>query len=346
MRIRRLYITCQIIGWFAYIILVFVLNRISGIPIGPSLFLSLGTAFFLGLLLSHGYREIILRNDWLNLSIKNIIPRFLIGSLTMAMLFEIWYVTITQIIPNGVSSLKLSIIAQEVTGWIVLFLLWSLIYFFYHFFKTYKAEEIKNLKWEASKNEFELNKLKSQLNPHFMFNSMNTIRALIDENPKTAKLAVTQLSNILRSNLLIGRKKLIPLEEEVKLVKDYLSVEGYRYEERLKTNFDIAPETKGILIPPLMIQTLVENGIKHGISKLPRGGEITLKTSVLDNIMSVEILNSGQYISSHKSETGFGLINTKERLKILYGAQSSFSISNLNKDTVLTEIKIPLNYNL
>ncbi|MGB0390636.1 MAG: sensor histidine kinase [Salibacteraceae bacterium] len=346
MRIRRLYIACQVIGWFSYIILVFILNRISGIPIGPSLFLSLGTAFLLGLLLSHGYREIILRNDWLNLSIKNIIPRFLIGSLSMAILFEIWYVTITQIIPNSISALKLSIMAQEITGWVVLFLLWSLIYFFYHFFKTYKAEEIKNLRWEASKNEFELNKLKSQLNPHFMFNSMNTIRALIDENPKTAKLAVTQLSNILRSNLLIGRKKLIPLEEEVKLVKDYLSVEGYRYEERLTTLFDIKQETKGILIPPLMIQTLVENGIKHGISKLPSGGTITLKTSISGDVMKVEIINSGQYNGNQESETGFGLINTKERLKILYGNLASFSICNLNKNMVLTEIRIPLNYNL
>ena len=94
----------------------------------------------------------------------------------------------------------------------------------FHFVNNYKKEEIKNLKWQAAKNEIELNKLKSQLNPHFIFNSMNSIRALVSEDPKLAKEAITQLSNVLRNSLLMGKQKLIPLGDEMKLVNDYLGL--------------------------------------------------------------------------------------------------------------------------
>src|SRR5690606_34796559 len=113
------------------------------------------------------------------------------------------------------------------------FIIWSLLYFLFHFINNYKKEEIKNLKWEAARNEIELNKIKSQLNPHFIFNSMNSIRALVDENPDLAKNAITQLSNVLRNSLLMGKKKLIPLGDELKIVDDYLSLEKTRFEERL-----------------------------------------------------------------------------------------------------------------
>src|SRR5690606_14938941 len=95
-------------------------------------------------------------------------------------------------------------------------------------------EEIKNLKWQAVKNEIELNRLISQLNPHFVFNSMNSIRALIDEDPKLAKQAVTELSNVLRNSLLMGKKTMVAFSEELKMVKDYLSLEKIRFEEKLQ----------------------------------------------------------------------------------------------------------------
>ena len=128
--------------------------------------------------------------------------------------------------------------------------------------------------------EIELNNLKSQLNPHFIFNALNSIRALVDENPLKSKQAINQLSNILRNSLASDKKGLTKFEDELKIVKDYLGLESIRFEERLKTEFDIHPESQKFLVPPLMIQTLVENGIKHGISKLTPGGVIQLKTFV------------------------------------------------------------------
>src|SRR5690606_38237133 len=125
---------------------------------------------------------------------------------------------------------------------------------------------------QAVKNEIELNRLISQLNPHFVFNSMNSIRALIDEDPKLAKQAVTELSNVLRNFLLMGKKTMVAFSEELKMVKDYLSLEKIRFEEKLQIIIKVDDDCMNFLVPPLMIQTLVENGIKHGTSKLPEGG--------------------------------------------------------------------------
>lgn len=191
--------------------------------------------------------------------------------------------------------------------------------------------------------EIELAHLKSQLNPHFIFNALNSIRALVDENPEKSKKAITQLSNILRNSLIGEKKKLTKFEDEFNTVRDYLELESTRYEERLKTYFDIHPESYDFLVPPLMLQTLVENGVKHGISNLKEGGTIKLRTFVEDDIMHIQIRNSGQYVNgtnSDKSE-GFGLRNTKQRLKMIYGNRANIHIFNENENTVLTIVKIP-----
>jgi LytS/YehU family sensor histidine kinase len=190
--------------------------------------------------------------------------------------------------------------------------------------------------------QIELNNLKSQLNPHFIFNALNSIRALVDENPLKSKQAINQLSNILRSSLASDKKGLTKFEDELKIVKDYLGLESIRFEERLKAEFDIHPDSEKFLVPPLMIQTLVENGIKHGISRLTQGGVIQLKTIVENHHLKIRIRNSGRLINGERSgKSGIGLKNTVQRLKLIYGEQASFRIVNEKDNFVLTEIVIP-----
>jgi LytS/YehU family sensor histidine kinase len=130
----------------------------------------------------------------------------------------------------------------------------------------------------------------------------------------------------------------------LKIVKDYLGLESIRFEERLKTEFHIHPESQKFLVPPLMIQTLVENGIKHGISKLTPGGVIQLKTVVENSHLKILIRNSGHLVNGTKrGNSGLGLKNTAQRLKLLYGDEASFRIVNENDNFVLTEIVIPQN---
>jgi LytS/YehU family sensor histidine kinase len=223
-------------------------------------------------------------------------------------------------------------------GSLFLYFIWSMVYFVYHYFENYKSA----LKYQASINEIQLNKLKSQLNPHFIFNGLNSIRALIDENPKKAKLAVTQLSNILRNSLSMNEKKLVNFNEELKTVSDYLELENVRYEERLNTILEIDPASYRFSVPPLMVQTLVENGIKHGIANLVDGGTLKLSTEVHNGKMKIKIQNSGQYQRSPTNgQVGYGIANTVQRLKLLYGDKAKFNIYNQNEEFVLTEVTIP-----
>jgi len=185
--------------------------------------------------------------------------------------------------------------------------------------------------------------LKSQLNPHFIFNALNSIRALVDENPQKCKKAITQLSNILRSSLASDKNKLTKFQDELLMVTAYLGLESIRFEERLKTEFDIDEDSYNFLVPPLMLQTLVENGIKHGISKLKEGGFIKLKTSVVDEKLQIQIRNSGYYENGKKESKngGLGLNNTYKRLNLLYHDDAEFRVFNEDEHTVLTELIIP-----
>ncbi|HYC87487.1 MAG TPA: histidine kinase, partial [Chryseosolibacter sp.] len=114
-----------------------------------------------------------------------------------------------------------------------------------------------------------------------------------------------------------------------------------RFEERLKTDFDIHPDSHDFYVPPLMMQTLVENGIKHGISRLKAGGIIQVKTIVEDNRLKIRIRNTGHLNGTTNNQEGLGIKNTIQRLKLLYGDESSFRILNENDNFVLTEIVIP-----
>jgi LytS/YehU family sensor histidine kinase len=249
-------------------------------------------------------------------------------------------ILISLILGNLTPEYDLSIISLtgNLFGYTLIYLLWSLIYFMFHYVESYN----KSLRYEAYISEIRLNKLKSQMNPHFIFNGLNSIRALVDEDPQKSKVAITQLSNILRNSLVMDKQRLINFNDEIKTVKDYLDLESIRFEERLETEIRLDPESGQFQIPPMMIQTLVENAIKHGISDLVDGGKIQITSEVRDGMLNIRIRNSGQYVNGVIRKTeGFGIRNTVQRLKLIYADRAEFKIGNENENTVLTEIKIP-----
>jgi LytS/YehU family sensor histidine kinase len=239
----------------------------------------------------------------------------------------------------GNTNYELNFVAStsKILSLMLIFIIWSFIYFGFHYFDNYKKTEIQNLKLKANKNEIELNTLKSQLNPHFMFNSLNSIRALINEDPDKAKHAITQLSNILRNTLMMHKHKFILFEEEIKLVKDYLALEKIRFEERLTYHIDIDPRTLFLSIPPMMIQTIVENAIKHGINSSVDGGTVLIKSTLNEKKFNIEIKNTGQLVNKEKSDVKIGIENTNNRLHILYGDKATFSLKNADNNHVISE---------
>lgn len=345
---RILYIFLQSIGWFLYVLLAGILNILSGKSLSNEDLYTLFFVYLIGFLLTHFYRFIILKYNWFQFNLLQIIARVLLSAFVLGVVFETAMFISSFLYVEELQLASQSTLIIKVLNWAFILFLWSLIYFAFHYFERYRNEEIKNLKWQAAKNEIELNKLKSQLNPHFIFNAMNSIRALIDENPEKAKKSVNQLSNILRTTLQMGKNKTVSLSDEMSVVLDYLELEKTRFEERLKYSIEIQNETKQIQIPALMLQTLVENGIKHGIAKLPKGGEIKIAAKLEDNQLLIEIENTGQLnpLPDKENESGFGIANTLQRLSLLYENKAKFSINNLNKTSVLTQITIPKNTQL
>lgn len=339
---ERLYWVFQIAGWSIYGIASLLLYSSVQEDVSSSLIIGevFQVAFYI--LSTHLLRLMIKKGNWISNSWSKLTLKVFLSILAMSIFNYLFLVAMSYVL--GTISQQdfqpvnvfISIIAPS-----MMYFLWALIYLTFHYFQWYN----KSLQYEAAINEFELNYLKSQLNPHFIFNALNSIRALVDENPAKAKDAITHLSTILRNSLMLDKKKLIPFNDEVKTVQDYLALETIRFEERLSTSYSFHPDSVNYFVPPMMIQTLVENGIKHGISKLTRGGKIAIETAVEKNSLVIRIYNSGRYQPEQKryrkNHTGFGLENTRKRLELLYGDRASFRISNIENDLVLMELKIP-----
>lgn len=338
---EKLYWLYQGSGWLLYgltnIVLELVYRGFDPRSIFVYSYISL-----LGISATHIYRFHIKKNKWLELSLPKLIPRIVIASIIgAAVVFLVTSVVVFATRLLTAKDFSVGMVLANLINLSTVMLLWSAIYFFIHYFENLKRSEIERLVWEAAVKDFELKTLKSQLNPHFIFNAMNSIRALIEENPERAKTALTQISNIFRYSLRIERTETVPLEDEIKTVEDYLALEKIRYEERLTYNIDIDPAIKNIEIPPMMIQTLVENGIKHGISKFPKGGELKINAVRKEGYAEILISNTGTFSEeAMKKSKGFGLDNTKQRLNLLYGDKSEFNIVNEN-GFVNVILKIP-----
>ncbi len=338
---NKIYWALQIGGWSFYaiihILLLFLPMDLKYLRIEViSILLTAG--YFL--LSTHIYRLMVIRLGWLNYRLVALVPRVLLSTLLLGISNNAFDIAMRYFLGTLTPQIfePYAIIAF-VLATMVWYLLWAAVYFLYHYFERTNF----NLKYKAAIFEIELNQLKTQLNPHFIFNALNSIRALIDEDPVKSKTAVTQLSNILRNSLVINRKKLVELKDELSTVRDYLALESIRFEERLKVNFNISPGVESCQVPPLMIQTLVENGIKHGISKLTLGGKISVDAYMDEKSqLQIEIRNSGQVVSgSGIGSAGYGIENTTRRLNLLFGGKALFKMENESDRTVLTKITIP-----
>lgn len=215
---------------------------------------------------------------------------------------------------------------------------WLVFIYAYKIYQS-KQEDLKQkLSIEKNLKDAHLNTLKGQINPHFIFNSLNNIRGLVQEDPLKSKEMITRLSELLRSSLLLGKTNFVTVEQELETVENFLEISKIQYEDRLSFQFDISNETKNIQIPPMILQMLVENAVKHGISTLKNGGNILIKTYLDKNNLQIIVKNTGK-ISQSEDSTKIGLQNIEERLKLLYDENATFKLSESN-DEVTAKISI------
>jgi two-component system LytT family sensor kinase len=341
-RKEKLYWICQVGGWFLFTFLEMASYIAMG-GFGPGLLLNGFINFFLGILITHCYRLFLIKMGWLNLPLYKMIARGIIAVIVMSLVLTAINIPLDRITYPYFKSLPINftILFGYIFNLSKYILLWTLTYHLFQYWERSLKAERDRYQIEATLKENQYNNLKTQLNPHFLFNSLNSIRTLVDVEPDLAKTAITQLSGLLRSSLHMGKHKTVLLKDELQTVKDYLAIESIRFDERLKVNFNIGPETEQCMVPPMMLQTLVENAVKHGISSLKNGGEISIDAYRVNGSLHMNIKNTGRYQPAGVHD-GVGIENTVERLKILYDEKASFAIRNIDAQQVLTEIIIPV----
>ena len=219
--------------------------------------------------------------------------------------------------------------------------IWLLAYHAYHFYIREIRTAKENAQLSIIAKQAQLDNLSAQLNPHFLFNSLNSIKSLVIENPKAARRAIDLLSDLLRSSLYEKEEDLIPIKNELLLVKDYIELEKLRFEERLQLELDIDEGIENYKVPALSIQLLVENAIKHGIDHKVKGGSIVVSVERVADYVQITVQNPGKFIKNKKNK-GLGLGNLKERLNIQYKGNADFKIEENDFEKVIATITIPI----
>lgn len=342
-----LYWKCQLTGWsivsiyWAYTVYTrdnygafyTVLNYVLDISIG--------------IFLTHMYRGFALKANWSRLPIKQLLIRLIPTVLLLAALYVLfnnlkWYLYWTIII--GREEVLLNTILYWnpilITG-LRLMSIWLLAYHLYHYYQKEVKTAKENSRLSLVAKQAQLDNLSSQLNPHFLFNSLNSIKSLVIENPKNARRAIDLLSDLLRSSLYEKDKDLITIKDELSLVQDYIELEKMRFEERLQLEITIDKTLMNFKIPTLSIQLLVENAIKHGIDLSVEGGIINLIIEKKNNSVEITVQNPGT-INTNKTSSGLGLKNLQERLAIQYKGNATFNLTATDKETVLAIITLPI----
>ena len=334
----------QIGGWGMLAILLILINVLFGQRIDKQFHLTIWILVLAGILTTHLFRLYIHRSGWLKLPVEKALLKLAVGILIFC-LFDtvIRIAAFNWLDPSGASrkivfSTRFLLITVE-NGLCII--PWTLIFYFFHYIENSRKQQLDTLKLGALVKELELKTIKSHINPHFIFNALNSIRALIDENPMRARTAITELSNILRSSMQTEKQETVFFEKELGIVKDYLALEHIRFEDRLNVQYEIAENTLLQPIPPMMLQTLVENAIKHGISKQVSGGTVTIVSRMKERYHQLVIRNTGR-LNKSANEDGFGLISTRNRLHLLFGEEANFNIREINGNMVEAELHIPL----
>ena len=202
------------------------------------------------------------------------------------------------------------------------------------------SDRLERLELNASLKQAQLNTLRGQINPHFMFNSLNNIRGLMLEDVGRSREMLTKLSEMLRYSLTQDDINATTLEEELDMVEHYIDLSRIQLEDRLRFSKDIDPRSLSVPIPPMIVQLLVENAVKHGIANRKEGGNISVRTRFEDDSLQIEVRNDGS-LKLAGNTTQLGLNNIRQRLKLLYGTRAFFQLSQSGPE-VVAEIKLPV----
>ncbi len=326
MTTRTTYWTCQALGWggYATVGLLAASRQIGWRPTVAAGYLLFA---LYSIALTELFRREILRRGWLTADAGRMLGRLAPGVLVVGFIQSFLVVAVSLALepgsntfvrdPGAMLALWVSVIGAT-SIWTILYVALT----------AQRRSREKAVHLQLAVSEAELRALEAQVDPHFLFNCLNSIRGLVVENPALAQDMITRFANILRYNLHRDMRHTVPLASEVEVVLDYLALESVRLEERLRIDMTIEPAAAEVPIPPMLLQSLVENAVKHGIAPLAAGGDLVIRARLDGDDLLLEVGNPGKMTEPRPDGAGVGLANARERLRILYGDRASLRLEN------------------
>lgn len=341
---RQLYWLLQVLGWSGYAFFVF-LGALIYEKVDLVNFLYMFVAAVLGLLLSMAMREAF-RAIWDDAPVK----RSLVTIMTVMVSTALWALWKFYQYYQLQHHKEITNLLAEYVYWysysFFIMLSWTGLYYGIRFYQEMQAEREKNLRIASSAHQSQLKMLRYQLNPHFLFNTLNSISTLImDSKGEVANNMVVALSKFLRYSLDNDPMQKVSLAQEVEAMQLYLGIEKIRFEERLQLDFRVDDNAKSALIPSMLLQPLIENAVKYAIAKSETGGIIRLEAKVFAGDLLLELSDDGAAILHNLEQltrsNGVGLTNTRDRLQQLYGDRHACTFSKAEAGGLKVAIRIP-----
>lgn len=331
---KLVYWICQVLGWGSYSgIGLWFATRQAGWR--PSIVIGYALFFCYSIALTHLLSRRIQSHRWLSLPLGRAFPRLAGGSVAVGSVQTLLVIGVSAALEGRLGAFgQAGTVLAAWLGITVATSIWTVLYV------AYQAR-LHALRFQLALREAELRALEAQIKPHFLFNCLNTIRGMIVEDAAQAQDMITRLANILRYNLQHDRAHTVPLARELEVVSDYLALESVRFENRLRVSLDIAPEAAQAPVPAMLLQTLVENAVKHGIATLPEGGELVIRATLEQGAVAIQVENSGHLVEPRPGSTRIGLNNARERLRILYGERATLRLESGDHGRVTATVLIP-----
>ncbi len=236
---------------------------------------------------------------------------------------------------------RLSDVADDFNYFLALMVIWTGFYICLRHLRDQQRAKLDRSRLEAAVREAELRALKAQINPHFLFNSLNSLRALLPFEMEKPREVITRLADLLRASLGAGQESLIPLRLELETVENYLAIEQLRHQDTLQWRIDADPDVSDISVPPFLLQGLVENAVKHGICRLECGGEVLTEIRRAGDVLRLRVTNPGN-LASPGTSGGVGLANIRARLELLFGPSASVALRDFPSGTVEALVELPI----